>query len=186
MTKINTADVSPRVKAGLLVILGLFIFRFMIAPVTEWQQEALDRIFVLKKNIALKEVLLGQAVQIEAAQKKVSSSLAKASIFFTQNVGDSSELFLKTQKVLEEKARKALGAGNLKVLSIQWGNAYGELILKVPLKLKVQASPSELFDFISFIESRKEFYTVDMIRVISRPDVSTLIVDMAVSAYGIK
>jgi len=182
MKTIDSISSNLKIKAGILIIIVLTVFRFAVFPLNQWNQDNIDKIFLLKKSISAKEKILNQGKEIEINLEKVSKSLNQASNLFWYDFSDSGDLLLKTQKMVEKKAENI----GFKIQSIQWGQPFGDKIIKAPMDLKLSALPNDLLRFIAEIESADKFYSLDSIRFICRPKIPEIQVSMTVSAYGVK
>ena len=186
MKFIDAINADPKMKIGCIIIVFLGILQFLISPLQEWNQENLDTIFILKKNIVQKKNTLANENDIEAGLKEVSISLKQASGFFLKGISESSQILLKAQKMIETGAKKLGKSHEVNIKSVQWREATGERIIQAPLVLKVSALPIDFLSFIADIESAKEFYTIDNVTISGRSNHPNLEVSMTVSAYGVK
>jgi len=186
METIDSINSNPKIRTGIIIILTLAVLKFVVFPLLQWNQNNIDQIFLLKKNISVKQKILTHGKEIESNLKKVSHSLKQASQYFWYDFADSGDLLLKTQKMLEKKASGLGPHHKVKIQSLQWGTPYGKTIIRAPMDLRLSALPGDLLRFIVAVESDDKFYAIDSMRLTCRSRFPEIQVNMTISAYGVR
>ena len=174
--------VSWRVKMGLAVAICLVLANFVLVPMYEWQDETIQRIKVFQRSVAQKKALIGNEAKIDTMLQKAESSFKETAKFFYRDFSDTQSLQLMLQKEME---RLSASCG-VKIKSTDWLYPSEGYIVQSPIKIRCEAAPHQIIKFIHAIENGSSFFSVDMLKMVSRGKSSTLSAMLDVSAYGIK
>jgi Tfp pilus assembly protein PilO len=173
---------SWRIKAGMIVILSLFLMRFGLVPLYEWQGEIKQRIMVFKRAVAQKKAMIGSERRMDSLLQRAESRQKAVAQFFYQGYAESQTIQLAMQKEIE---RSAASIG-VKINSTDWLPISEGDIVQVPIKIKCVATPDQILKFLQNMESGKRFFSVDRLSLSRRRRSAVLSAELDVSAYGVK
>ena len=173
--------ISWRLKVGLVFIFCLVLAKFVLAPLCEWRSENIQSIKLYKRAVAQKKRLIGSEGRINSTLQKAESSYKKASEFYYQDFSDAQALQLKLQKKMERLSESC----GVTIKSTDWLYPSEGHIVQAPIKIKCEAAPDRIIEFIHAVESEKHFFSVDRLKITSRAKSSTVHAELDVSAYGI-
>lgn len=170
---------SPRARAGILLICGLVLFRYGLIPFYHWRAETVQEIKMLQHSVARKKAMVGREKQIALELKQAESAFTEAAKFYYRDFTDTRALQLKLQKELERLSQTC----GVKIKSSDWLYPTEGYIVQVPIKIECDAATPRIIKFIHALESAGHFFTIDQLDMIARHRTSTLNVRMVVSAY---
>lgn len=170
---------SPRARAGILLICGLVLFRYGLLPFYHWRAETIQEIKMLQRSVARKKALVGREKQIALELKQAESAFTGAAKFYYRDFPDTRALQLKLQKELERLAKTC----GVEIKSSDWLYPSEGSIVQVPIKIECAAAPRQIISFIHALESAGHFFTIDQLDMVARHRASTLNVRLVVSAY---
>ena len=101
---------------------------------------------------------------------------------FVKDFSDAQSLQLVMQKEVERLA----AASGVQIKRTNWLYPSEGEIVQAPIKINCVASPAQMMHFLSAIESGEHFFAVDMLKIISRGNTSSISAEIGVSAYGLR
>lgn len=176
-----SAQLTPRVVAGLCVGVFLLFIQYGVFPLRDWQQTLVRKTVSLKATVSNKKSLIGQDKVIETSLEKASAYQQELVKRFEMNFGEPEALQLNFQKQVEELAASL----QIKIVNVDWLPGTRKPVVRVPIKFRMEAVPGRFLDFIYAIENADKFRSVDQIRLATRAKSDTVSVELDISAYGL-
>jgi hypothetical protein len=166
----------------MIVIASLFLVKYGLLPIYEWQDQTRQRIMVFKRAVAQKKAMIGSQSRLDKMLQMAESRQKAVAQFYYQNFAEPQTLQLTMQKEIE---RSAASIG-IKINSTDWLPVSEGYILQVPIKIRCEITPNQMLKFLQNMESGKRFFSVDRFTLSRRNRSAVLSAELDVSAYGIK
>jgi len=171
---------SWRIKIGLIIVFVLVLVKFILVPLSGWQDLTRQRIKILQRSIAQKKSLIGNEARINELLKKAEFSYKETIKFYFTNFSDTQSLQLILQKEME---RLSVSSG-VKIKNTDWPYPLKNEIVKAPIRIKCEAAPDQMIRFVRAIEQAPHFFSIDQLKMISKQKSSTITAEFDISAYG--
>jgi hypothetical protein len=171
-----------QVKAGLAAVLLLVVIKFVLVPLSKWQDETIQKIQVLQTAVAKKEALIGNEKEIDKLLKKAESSHTETAKHYKTDFSDSKSLQFKLQAQMEKLAKKS----GIEITNTKWLFPSEGEIIQAPIRISCEGNPKKIIHFLSLIENGRHFTSVDILRIRSRDNSPIIRAEIHVSTYGLK
>ena len=176
------AGLPTRVKAGIVIAICLITVRFVLFPIYDRQQALVEKVKILGRSVEKKKVLFGNEKKINALLKEAQSSFKKAMKFYYTDFSDPQAL----QLILQKKIEAISAACGVKIKSTDWLYPSKGYIIQAPIRIRCEAPPVQLIDFIKAIEGSDRFFSIDRLKILGNKKRVSLNAEFEISAYGVK
>ena len=173
---------STRIKIGLAAIFCLAGIKFFIVPFSRWQHGIVEKVKILRRSTAKKKAIAGSEQEIEASLQKARASFEKARKFYFSNFSDPQALQLVLQKRIEALSSES----GIKIKSTDWLYPSEDNIVQAPIRIRCEAEPAKIIDFIRLIENSRYFLSIDFLKITCDKKKQILSSELNISAYGVK
>lgn len=175
-------EITWRVKAG-LAIAGVMIFaQFVLTPFFEWQDQRMENLQALTRNVYKKKALLGKGEMLIQSLEKGKAAAEQTMNYFYADVADAQVLQLTLQKDIETLSAQH----SIKIMSMDWLHPVEGEVIQSPIKIIGEGSANHALSFIAAIEASERFVSIDSLKINSSGKADKIGVTMEISAYGLK
>jgi hypothetical protein len=173
---------SIKHKMALAAILMLLMLQYGLLPLYDWREAAIEHIQKLNRSLAKKNDLLRHTSDIQDSWQQAQARIQEIEKYYQSGFSDNQSLHLGLQKKVE-KICAEVGA---KIINMDWLPISEGDVIQAPIKLRMEASPENLYRILCDIENDALFYSVDIMRITARSNSEALMVDLDMTSYGIK
>ena len=168
-----------KIAAGCALL--LITVQYGLIPVYDWQDSLVAHVRKLNRSLSRKKDLLGHKNDIEERWRRISAQLQETEHYYQSGFADVQSLQLGLQKKVEAMCTEA----GIKISNVNWLPVSESDIVRAPVKFRLELTPGKFYRFIHNLENDPLFFSVDILRITTRPDSETFTAELDVSAYGI-
>lgn|GEM_PF-1981303 len=175
-------EMTWRIKAG-LAIAGVLVFaQLVLTPFYQWQDQRLENLQSLARNVYKKKALLGNDDKLNQVLEKGKASVEQTLRYFYANVAEAQALQLTLQKDIE----KLSALNSIRIVSLDWLHPVEGEVIQSPIKIVCDGSANHVLAFIAAIEASERFVSIGSLKINSAGKADKIGVTMEISAYGLK
>ena len=174
-------NTNTNIRIGIVLVVVLAIVKFGYVPLSQFQEQTIERITVLQQAIARKKALVGHEHDLDQLVEQAKSAYESVARIYAQNFANAQALQLGLQTRVEKKAAEL----SVQIKSTDWLYASEGVPVKAALRLKCEGAPSDLLKLIIALESNPPFVTIDRLALDLRPGATIAKLTLDIVAYGL-
>ena len=168
-----------KIAAGCVLL--LLTVQYGLVPLYNWQASLRAHVQKLNRSLSRKKDLLGHMDGIQERWQRMSTRLQETEHYYQSDFTDAQALQLNLQKKIEGMCAEA----GIKISNVNWLPVSESSIVRAPVKFRLEITPGKFYRLIHNLENDPLFYSIDILRITTRPDSETFTAELDVSAYGI-